>query len=160
MLVTIKTVEKADGDYGEYIKVTGFDGNGKETFKNVSSKFEDRWPLLKPNATVEFKMKKKDNKWVINDIIPAEFPSSEGEARPMVDRNEEPPLVKEIKKVGAKVEDVKYKADPDKTASIENQVCLKTAGEITVAMINAGLLKDKVTEKTIIVANAFKEIFK
>ena len=70
MIVTITKVEKVVGDYGEYVKVTGVDGNGKETFKNVSSKFTDKWELLKEHATIDFKMVKKDNKWAIADIIP------------------------------------------------------------------------------------------
>jgi len=70
MILTIKTVEEIDGDYGRYLKVSGVDGKGKENTKNVGEKFEDKWGLLKENATVEFKMIQKDSKWYIDDIMP------------------------------------------------------------------------------------------
>jgi len=76
----------------------------------------------------------------------------------------EPNLVEEAVKqsdvvsVGSKSQ-AKYKADPDKTASIELQVCLKVAGEIAVALINAGILKEKVAEKTLSTAKDFASLF-
>ena len=77
MIITIKSAEKTEGDYGDFIKVQGFDGKGKEVFKNVSEKFQDKWDLLKGGATLEFKMVNKDNKWHIADILPVTTPPPE-----------------------------------------------------------------------------------
>ena len=76
---------------------------------------------------------------------------------------EVPRVVKEIIKEGGELEKVKtnpkYKADPDKTASIELQVCLKCATELSVAMINAGILKEKTTERTKATTKEFSALF-
>ena len=71
MIIMVKTAERMTGDYGEYVKVSGSDGDGKPVNKNVSEKFKDKWELLVENALLEFKMVQKDNKWNIADIIPA-----------------------------------------------------------------------------------------
>ena len=77
------------------------------------------------------------------------------------DWEEEDEPEKEAVKQGGVVESVKpkYKADPDKTASIELQVCLKAATDLSVALINAGILKEKITERTISTFNEFKKLF-
>ncbi len=78
MIITIKSVTEESGDYGDYRKVIGVDGDGKEITKNVGDRWKDKWGLLQENATVNFKMIQKNNKWVINDIIPVgdELPPS------------------------------------------------------------------------------------
>ena len=68
MLVTIQTVSQESGDFGEYVKVVGVQPNGKETTKNVSDRFKDKWSLLQGGNTVDFKMVQKNNKWQIVDI--------------------------------------------------------------------------------------------
>lgn len=76
MIVTITKVEQLTGDYGEYRKVTGIDGKGKEVTKNVSNRFEDKWDILRENRAVDFKMTQKDNKWYVADIKQLELPPS------------------------------------------------------------------------------------
>lgn len=76
MILTIKTVTQEQGDYGQYRKVVGIDADGKEVTKNVGDKFQDKWPLLQENATVEFKVVQRNNKWFIADIIPVALPEA------------------------------------------------------------------------------------
>ncbi len=90
MIVTIKNAEVTTGDYGEYVKVTGVDGTGKEVSKNVSEKFRGKWGLLVDGATLEFKMvESKDNKWQITDILPV------GDQLPAPVKTPQTPLPKE-----------------------------------------------------------------
>jgi len=70
MILTIKSVEEKTGDYGDYLQVKGFDGNGKEQTKNFGDKWREKWGLLLENTTVEVKLKKTEGgKWVIDDIL-------------------------------------------------------------------------------------------
>ena len=151
MLFTIKEVKEMHSDKaGEYLQILGFTGDGKPSTKNIFNSMKDKWPILKEDATVELKMQKKGEFWNVVDITDPGLP----------------PVVEEaIKDKGTTIASVtnkpqgKYRADPDKTASIELQVCLKVAGEIAVALINAGILKEKVVEKTLSTAKDFASLF-
>ena len=70
MILTIKSATLEAGDYGDYMKVTGVDGNGKEVTKNIGEKFKDNWDLLQENATVNIKMVQRDRKWYVDSIEP------------------------------------------------------------------------------------------
>ena len=70
MILTIKSATLEAGDYGDYMKVTGVDGNGKEVAKNIGEKFKDKWDLLQENATVNIKMVQRDRKWYVDDVEP------------------------------------------------------------------------------------------
>lgn len=98
MIITITKAEKLKGDYGEYVKVAGFDGKGNEIAKNVSAKFEDKWDLLKENATLEFKMVQgKDKKWNIADItVPNLPPSIPLEVKPKAQALSPPPVKSQV----------------------------------------------------------------
>jgi hypothetical protein len=105
MIVTIKSAEKLSGDYGEYIKISGI-SNNKEITKE----------LLKENATVEFVMVQKNNRWNIDDIKTIELP----------------PVVSEAKKEGAVIVGVSDKIAP-KDWQISNAVGAKGAIELVCA---------------------------
>ena len=73
MILTIKSATLEAGDYGDYIKAIGVDGNGKEVTKNIGEKFKDKWDLLQENATVNIKMVQRQNKWYVDGIEPIEI---------------------------------------------------------------------------------------
>jgi hypothetical protein len=80
MIVVIQSVEQEFTKNGaEYRKVTGVDGNGKQTTKNVFDNLQDKWGLLQENATLEFKMEKKGQFWNVADITPSLNPPNKPE---------------------------------------------------------------------------------
>ena len=70
MIITIKQSTRETGDYGDYLKVIGVDGQGKEVSKNVSQKFEGLWGKLNAKTTWDFKHIQKNNKWQLDTIVP------------------------------------------------------------------------------------------
>lgn len=122
MILNIKHTEVTNGDYGEYLKVTGMDTKGTEKYVNVGKKFDDKWHIIEKGATINFHNKQVDGKWRLEGFDVAAT-------------QEDNHLVEEAKKMGATVEKStpKYKADPDKTSSIEKQVCLKAAVDLCIA---------------------------
>ena len=123
MLVTIVKVEQEftrNGD--EYKKVTVAKGDGAETTKSVFNNLEDKWPLLKAGSTLEFVMEKRGQYWNVTDIKTVE------EQLPPPQENKSEPLPDDVQKSvqnNVQKTDTKYKADPDKTSSIEEQVAFK-----------------------------------
>lgn len=118
MIFTIKESQEAfTAKDVKYLKVTGVNDKGEVSTKNIFNNLEDKWGLLIADNTVDFKMEKKGNYWNVVDIQAAGA------------------LVNEAVKAGGVVESVKpskYKADPDKTASIERQVALKEAVKLCI----------------------------
>jgi len=71
MIITIQNIEQEFTKTGkEYLKVTGVDGNGKETTKSIFDNLQSKWPLVKENTTLEFKMQKNGQFWNVVDILP------------------------------------------------------------------------------------------
>ena len=168
MIITIKEVTKEfTKNRNEYLKVMGFTGDGKPTTKSVFDNLKDKWELIKEDTTLEFIMQKSEKGfWNVVDIKPmpdivkeaikkgAVIVSNTPESKPSQEKVETDVAIKPEVKVSPK-----YKADPDKTASIELQVCLKAATDLSIALINAGILKEKITEKTISAAKQFAGLF-
>ena len=99
MILTIKSATLEAGDYGDYMKVTGVDGNGKEVAKNIGEKFKDKWDLLQENATVNIKMVQRDRKWYVDSIEPIKIEIDETkitEQQAAVAAKVEPPVTKPI----------------------------------------------------------------
>ena len=154
-----KVVVIAEGDvrYDKYDNMFFKDKEGKEY--KIGAKRDDEvrdTVVANPGRAVELIYSNFMNKDFISDVKLFEGKPPVAN-KPMVEGH----LAQEAIKQGGVVEDVKskYKADPNKTASIELQVCLKAATDLSVALINAGILKEKITERTISTFNEFKKLF-
>jgi len=134
MIVTITEVSTEFTKNGaEYRKVKGITSDGKETTKSVFDSLEDKWNLLQENRTLEFKVEKKGQFWNVVDILEVEvppptkatiLPEHQKEIDKAVAGSKPPPSGQEAGKT-------KYKADPAKINSIERQVAMKLACEIS-----------------------------
>ena len=106
MIVTIQSISSEATKTGaEYKKVTGVTPAGKQTTKSVFDNLKAQWPLLKENATLDFKMQKNGQYWNVIEITVPNLPPPQ-EANPAPDLP--PPLPKEYMveaavKTGAKI---------------------------------------------------------
>lgn len=74
MQIIVSNTELMEGDYGEYLKVTYKDKNGKESFRNIGAHFKDRWSEFTQGRMIELKYRKGENdKWILQEIIPAQL---------------------------------------------------------------------------------------
>lgn len=133
MLFTIKTIQNETTKKGDpYLKLTGVDGNGKETTKLVFNNLQEKWALLKENATVKLTMTQTmyngKAQWNVTDISPI---APDIEALPKQEAKPVPegmPPKEDIPKEGTQIP--KVEPPPTRDAHIEKQVALKEVGEL------------------------------
>lgn len=124
-----------------YMEVVGLNTYDNKPMKKTVFDHEDKWPLLVANTIVEF-VNQRDGttpegkpKWKLVDI---KKPGTPPPVKPTL------PYTPDMDDVKAEVKPTayagrsptpasRYKADPDKTDSIERQVALKCAVELVVA---------------------------
>jgi hypothetical protein len=155
MIVTVKQAEEMDGDYGQFLKVTGVNDKGVQVFRNVSVQFKDKWEALKqPNAVFEFKMMQKNKKWIIEDIIPI------GEKIQPIPSEPTPAGVQqayqEAKKELSHMTKQDWEARDARTRkSIERQ----KAGDLGMRAVELSGIKEQITEKAIHSAKLWEKFF-
>ena len=134
---------------GELMGYQCFDGTGQsvKVKKGRGGYLKAKWDDLQVGRAYTFTMGEYDGKPFVKDF--------ESMSEAMAEKI--PAVVKEAVNMGAEVESVspKYKADPAKTTSIENQVALKCATEIAVSKIDKG--EEMSTDKVISVAKQFRQ---
>jgi len=132
-LLITKTEQAFTNKGAEYLKITGVDENNRETTKSVFDNLKGKWSLLVEGNTVELKLKKVGQYWNIEDILPTEGETPTPKATVTHQEAQREP----------------FRADPDKTASIEKQVAVKSVVELWIA---EKLERDSIlVEKTITV---------
>jgi len=85
MKIIVSSTEMVKGDYGEYLKVNYKDKNGKEAHRNIGIHWERWWGEFTKGRLIELKYRQDDNnKWILQEIIPAELPDKSSEENPLV----------------------------------------------------------------------------
>ena len=118
MIILVKDFEQVQSGQYTNLEVKGINTKTqKETNQTIYSTLSDKWDLIEKDKMIELVMQNKGTgsspRWQVTDI-------------------KLPPIAEDDKKT-SKPENGQYKADPDKTASIERQVSLKCSVELAIA---------------------------